>query len=104
MITKRRIQISGYSRETQLLVSISDFMKSYNSGLQIDHHVPHWTSHKASDTENVPPQESTMEFTEQLYYNNCLNMLLTNMKMKIEVEGEQSKDVTVASGSTSPKL
>lgn len=89
MITKRRIQVSN-----------SDFMKSYNAGLQIDHNVPHWTSIKP----RIPPQESTMEFTEQLYYNNCINMLLTNMKMKVEVEGEQSEEVTVASGSPSPKL
>lgn len=42
---------SGSSCEPQLLVTISNFMKSYDADLQTD---THWTLPKASDTVYVP--------------------------------------------------
>ena len=88
---------SGYSCETQLLITINDFMKAFDAGHQIDVAILDFS--KAFDT--VPHKKllSKMEaYGIRGDINNWLNMFLTQRKMKVVVEGEQSEEVTVDSG------
>ena len=88
---------SGYSYETQLIVTLHDFMKAYDAGLQTDVAILDFS--KAFDT--VPHKKLLSKM--DLYgirgpINNWLNMFLMHRKMKVVVEEEQSVDVTVDSG------
>jgi len=88
---------SGYSCETQVLVTLHDFMKAYDAGLQTDVAILDFS--KAFDT--VPHKKllSKMDsYGIRGPINNWLNMFLTHRKMKAVVEGEQSEEVTVDSG------
>ena len=85
---------SGYSYETQLIVTLHDFMKAYDAGLQTDIAILDFS--KAFD---IVPHKKLLSKMD-LYgirgpINNWLNMFLTHMKMKAVVEGEQSEEVTV---------
>ena len=88
---------SGYSCETKLLVTLHDFMKAYDDGLQTDVAILDFS--KAFDT--VPHKKllSKMDsYGIRGPLNNWLNMFLTHRKMKAVVEGEQSEEVTVDYG------
>jgi hypothetical protein len=88
---------SGYSCETQLLVTLHDFMKAYDAGLQTDVAILDFS--KAFDT--VPHKKLLLKMDSYGIrgpINNWLNMFLTHRKMKVVVEGEQSVEVTVDSG------
>ena len=85
---------SGYSCETQLLVTLRDFMKTYDAGLQTNVAILDFP--KAFDT--VPHKKllSKMDsYGIRGSINNLLNMFLMHRKMKAVVEGEQSEEVTV---------
>lgn len=88
---------SGYSCETQLLVTLKDFMKAFDAGLQTDIAILDFS--KAFDT--VPHNKLLSKMEEYGIrgpLNNWLNMFLTQRKMKVVVEGEQSEEVKVDSG------
>ena len=88
---------SGYSCETQLIVTLHDFMKAYDAGLQTNVAILDFS--KAFDT--VPHKKllSKMDsYGIRGPINNWLNMFLPQRKMKAVVEGEQSEEVAVDSG------
>ncbi|VDI11554.1 Hypothetical predicted protein [Mytilus galloprovincialis] len=88
---------SGYSCETQLLVTLHDFVKAFDAGLQTDIAILDFS--KAFDT--VPHNKLLSKMGEygiRGQLNNWLNMFLTQRKMKVVVEGEQSEEVKVDSG------
>ena len=88
---------SGHSCETQLLVTLHDFMKAYDAGLQTDVAILDFS--EAFDTvphKNLLSKMDSYGLREPI--NNWLNMFLTHRKMKAVVEGEQSEEVAVYSG------
>jgi hypothetical protein len=88
---------SGYSCETQLLVTLHDSMKAYDVGLQTDVAILDFS--KAFDA--VPHQKLLSKMDSYGIpgpIHNWLNIFLTHRKMKVVVEGEQSVEVTVDSG------
>ncbi|VDI34940.1 Hypothetical predicted protein, partial [Mytilus galloprovincialis] len=88
---------SGYSCETLLLVTFHDFMKAFDAGLQTDIAILDFS--KAFDTVPHNKLSSKMgEYGIRGQLNNWLNMFLTQRKMKVVVEGEQSEEVKVDSG------
>ena len=88
---------SDYSCETQLLVTLHDFMKAYDAGLQTDVAILDFS--KAFDTVPHTKILSKMDsYGIRGPINNWLNMFLTHRKMKAVVEGKQSEEVTVDSG------
>ena len=87
---------SGYSCETQLLVTMNDFMKADDAGLQTD--IVTLDLSKAFDT--VPHKKLLLKMGAYGIRGpiNWLKMFLTNRKMKVVEEGGQSEEVTVGSG------
>ena len=88
---------SGYSCETQLLTTVHDLLGKFDSGSQIDMIVLDFS--KAFDT--VP--HGKLLHKMQLYgvdgkINLWLRDFLTNRKMKVVVDGEESESVGVDSG------
>jgi hypothetical protein len=88
---------SGYTWETQLLVTLQEFMKTYDAGVQTDVAILDFS--KAFDT--VPHKKllSKMDsYGIRGPINNWLNMFLTHRKMQAVVEEEHSEEVAVDSG------
>ena len=88
---------SGYSCKTQLLMTVHDLLGKFDSGSQIDMIVLDFS--KAFD--NVP--HGKLLHKMQLYgvdgtINSWLRDFLTNRKMKVVVDGEESESVGVDSG------
>ncbi|VDI02195.1 Hypothetical predicted protein [Mytilus galloprovincialis] len=88
---------SGYSCETQLLVTLHDFMKAFDAGKQIDVAILDFS--KAFDT--VPHNKLLHKMNEYGIrgpLNKWLEMFLTQRKMKAVVDGEESEEASVDSG------
>jgi hypothetical protein len=88
---------SGYSCETQLLVTLHDFMKSYDAGLQTDVAILDFS--KAFDT--VPHNKllhKRDDYGVRGSINRWLEMFLTQRKMKVVIHGDESEEATVDSG------
>ena len=88
---------SGYSCETQLLTTVHDLLGKFDSGSQIDMIVLDFSI--AIDT--VP--QGKLFHKMQLYgvdgkINSWLRDFLTNRKMKVLVDGEESESVGVDTG------
>ena len=88
---------SGYSCETQLVTTVLDLLGKFDTGSQIDMIILDFS--KAFDT--VP--HSKLLHKMKLYgvdgnINSWLSDFLTNRKMKVVVDGEESDSVTVDSG------
>ena len=88
---------SGYSCETQLLVTMNDLMKAYDTGTQTDVAILDFS--KAFDT---VPHNMLLHKIESYGIrgpiNNWLRMFLTKRTMKVVVEGEHSEEFNVDSG------
>ena len=88
---------SGYTWETQLLVTLQEFMKPYDAGLQTDVAILDFS--KAFDT--IPHKKllSKMDsYGIRGPINKWLNMFLTHRKMQAVVEEEHLEEVAVDSG------
>ena len=88
---------SGYSCETQLLFALHDFMKSYDAGLHTD--VAILVFSKAFDT--VPHTKLLHKLDNygvRGSINRWLEMFLTQRKMKVVIDGDESEEATVDSG------
>ena len=88
---------SGYSCETQLLVTLNDFMKAFDRGKQIDVIILDFS--KAFDT--VPHNKLLHKMNEYGIrgpLNKWLEMFLNQRKMKAVVDGEESEEASVDSG------
>ena len=88
---------SGYSTETQLLVTLQDLFKSFDQNIQVDVAILDFS--KAFDT--VPHDKLLHKIDSYGIQGNTLKWLSSFLKdrtMKVVVEGEQSKSVTVESG------
>ena len=88
---------SGYSCETQLVTTVHDLLGKFDTGSQIDMIILDFS--KAFDT--VP--HGKLLHKMKLYgvdgnINSWLSDFLTNRKMKVVVDGEESDSVTVDSG------
>jgi hypothetical protein len=88
---------SGYSCETQLLITINDLLKSYDKGKQIDMAILDFS--KAFDT---VPHKKLLHKLDQYGIRGPVHRWLTNFltkrKMRVTLEGESSQQVTVDSG------
>ena len=88
---------SGFSCETQLLVTLNDFLKANDQGLQTDVIILDFS--KAFDT--VPHAELLHKLKHYVINSTVLEWLksfLTKRYMRVVVEGEHSKSVYVESG------
>ena len=88
---------SGFSCETQLLVTLNDFLKANDQGLQTDVIILDFS--KTFDT--VPHKEllhKLKHYGINGTVHNWLTSLLTKRYMRVVVEGEHSKSVYVESG------
>lgn len=88
---------SGYSCEIQLLVTLHDFMKSYDAELQTDVAILDFS--KAFDT--VPHNKLLHKLDDygvRGSINRWLEMFLTQRKMKVVIDGDESEEATVDSG------
>ena len=88
---------SGYSTETQLLVALHDIFISFDQNIQVDVAILDFS--KAFDT--VPHDKLLLKIDSYGIQGNTLKWLSSFLKdrtMKVVVEGEQSKSVTVESG------
>ena len=88
---------SGFSCETQLLVTVDDLMKSFDQGKQTDVVILDFS--KAFDT---VPHDKLLAKLSSFGINGCLlswfEAFLTKRKMRVVCEGEFSKYVPVESG------
>ena len=88
---------SGYSCETQLLVTVNDLLQSFDKGKQIDIAILDFS--KAFDT---VPHDRLLHKIEQYGVRGqthaWLTSFLTKRKMRVALEGEFSDEVTVDSG------
>jgi hypothetical protein len=89
--------ISGYSCETQLLITINDLLKSYDKGKQIDMAILDFS--KIFDT---VPHKKLLHKLDQYGIRGPVRRWLTNFltkrKMRVTLERESSQQVTVDSG------
>jgi hypothetical protein len=88
---------SGYSGETQVLITINDLIKSYDKGKQIDMAILVFS--KAFD--NVPHKKLLHKLDQYEIsgpVHRWLTSFLTQRKMRVTLEGESSQQVTVDSG------
>ena len=87
---------SGYSTETQLLVTLQDLFKSFDQNIQVDVAILNFS--KAFAT--VPHDKLLHKIDSYGIQGNTLRWLSSFLKdrtIKVVVEGEQSKSVTVES-------
>ena len=88
---------SGYSCETQLLITINDLLKSYDKGKQIDMAILDFS--KIFDT---VPHKKLLHKLDQYEIRGPVRRWLTNFltkrKMRVTLERESSQQVTVDSG------
>ena len=90
---------SGYSTEPQLLVTLQDLFKSFDQNIQVHVDVAILHFSKAFDT--VPHDKLLHKIDSYGIQGNTLKWLSSFLKdrtMKVVLEGEQSKSVTVESG------
>jgi len=88
---------SGYSCETQLAITIHDMLQSYDKGNQVDIAILDFS--KAFDT--VPHDRLLHKIHQYGIRGNVhkwLTSFLTERKMRVQLEGEHSKDAPVESG------
>ena len=88
---------SGFSTETQLLVTLQDLLKSFDKKIQMDVAILDFS--KAFDT--VPHDKLLYKMNRYGVQGNTLKWLSSFLKdrtMKVVVEGEESKSVKVESG------
>ena len=88
---------SGYSRETQLIATIHDFLGKFDIGTQIDMVILDFS--KAFDT--VPHRKLLYKmkpYGVDGTINSWLCDFLTNRQMKVVVDGEESEAVKLDSG------
>ena len=88
---------SGYSCETQLLTTMNDLLKSYDTGKQVDIAILDFS--KAFDT--VPHKRLLHKLSQYGIRGPLLAWLtnfLTNRKMRVALEGEFSEELRVDSG------
>jgi hypothetical protein len=89
--------MSGYSCETQLVVSMHDMLQSFDKGKQVDIGILDFS--KAFDT---VPHDRLLHKIDQYGIrgplHTWLTSFLTERKMRVELEGEYSDVATVDSG------
>ena len=88
---------TGFSCETQLLTTIDDLLTSYDQGKQIDVAILDFS--KAFDT--VPHRKLLYKLNQYGIHGSThlwLKNFLTNRKMRVVLEGEESEEVLVESG------
>ena len=88
---------SGFSTETQLLVTLQDLLKSFDKKIQTDVAILDFS--KAFDT--VPHDKLLYKMNRYGVHGNTLKWLslfLKDRTMKVVVEGEESKSVKVELG------
>ena len=88
---------SGYSCETQLAITIHDMLQSYDNGNQVDIAILDFS--KAFDT--VPHDRLLHKIHQYGIRGNVhkwLTSFLTERKIRVQLEGEHSKDAPVESG------
>ena len=88
---------SGFSTETQLLVTLQDLLKSFDKKIQMDVVILNFS--KAFDT--VPHDKLLYKMERYGIQGSTLKWLSSFLKdrtMKVVVEGEESKSVKVESG------
>ena len=88
---------SGYSCETQLVVTIHDMLQSFDKGKQVDIVILDFS--KAFDT---VPHDRLLHQIDQYGIrgplHTWLTSFLTERKMRVALEGEYSDEATVDSG------
>jgi hypothetical protein len=87
---------SGYSCETQLLITINDLLKSYDKSKQIDMAILDISN--AFDTTPQKLLHKLDQYGIRGPVHRWLTNFLTKRKMRVTLEGESSQQVTVDSG------
>ena len=88
---------SGYSCETQLLVTLHDFMKSYDAGLQTDVAILDFSKAFNTVPHNKLPHKLD-DYGVRGSINRWLEKFLTQRKIKVVIDGDESEETTVDSG------